>query len=184
MTENATKTSPKRPKAATEQTTTGKDWLQSLHPFDTLRHEIDKLFDDFDFGRRSSTSDNSGFELEPFWRRELSWTGMPAVDIAENEKAYELTAELPGMDQSNLKVQLTNRTLVIKGEKASEHQTQNKQMHLSERRYGAFERSFRLPDDVDAAHIRAQFSNGLLSLTLPRSGAQQHHNKSVEIPVS
>src|SRR5271165_4247308 len=67
-------------------------------PFESLRREVDRLFDDFGVGSWRSPFGRSVFDLQPFWRGEVGWGKAPAVDIAENEKAYEITAELPGMD--------------------------------------------------------------------------------------
>jgi HSP20 family protein len=68
-------------------------------PFGSLRREVDRLFEDFDRDLWGFPFRRSGFDVEPFWRHELSWAGSPAVNIGENETAYEITAELPGIDQ-------------------------------------------------------------------------------------
>jgi len=65
-------------------------------PFETLRHEIDRLFEDFDDGMWRSRFGRPMFDLQPFWSRGSTWTAVPAVDIGETDKAYEITAELPG----------------------------------------------------------------------------------------
>ena len=82
-------------------------------PFGTLRHQIDKLFEDFPF--RKGLSD-----FEPFERFATTWTGMPPVDLVEKDKEYEITAELPGLDDKNVEVELSNGTLTISGEKREE----------------------------------------------------------------
>jgi HSP20 family protein len=92
--------------------------------------------------------------VEPFWRGEVTWGKAPAVDIAEHEKAYEITVELPGMDESNIDVKFSDGTLTIKGEKKDEREEKQKDYHLSERRYGSFQRSFGVPDGVDADKSR------------------------------
>jgi HSP20 family protein len=68
----------------------------------------------------------SVFDVEPFWRGEVTWGKAPAVDIAEHEKAYEITAELPGMDESNIDVKFSDGTLTIKGEKKDEREEKQK----------------------------------------------------------
>ena len=72
-------------------------------PLAIPRREIDRLFDDFGWGMMRRPA-RTPFNVEPFWRGELSFGKAPAVDIAENEKEYELTAELPGLDENNVEV--------------------------------------------------------------------------------
>jgi HSP20 family protein len=86
---------------------------QAWAPFLSLRREIDCLFDDFDGGFWRSPF-RSAFAVEPFWQREMTWAATPAVDDVESEKAYEVTAELPGMDEKNIEVKLSNGNLTIK----------------------------------------------------------------------
>jgi HSP20 family protein len=157
----------------------GRDW-----PFDRLRDEIDSLFDSF---RRDSWPNpfrRSSFETEPFWRQGLSLASAPAVDIAEKDNAYEITAELPGIDESNLDVELSNDILTIRGEKKDEMEERRKDYYLSERRFGSFQRSFRLPEDVDAEKIEAAFRNGVLTLTLPKSAGARKKEKKIAVKAS
>src|SRR6516225_5600977 len=124
-------------------------------PFEALRREVDRLFDGFGGGFWPSPFRRSAFDIEPFWRRESTWSAAPAVDIAESERAYEITAELPGMDEKNIEVKLVVGTLTIKGEKQEEKEEKKKDYYLSERRFGSFERSFGVPDSVDPSKIEA-----------------------------
>ena len=152
------------------------------HPFDSLRREIDRLFDDFGFGRRGSPlRARSSAEADPFWRTEISWAKAPAVDVAETDKAYEVTAELPGMDESNIEVKLADDVLTIKGEKKEEKEEKKKDYYLSERHYGSFQRAFAVPDGVDTDKIDAQFKNGVLTVTLPKTAQAQKSEKKIEI---
>src|SRR5262245_10853578 len=90
-------------------------------PFESLRREVDRLFEDFgSLGIGRAPFGHSVFDVEPFWRGELSWGKAPAVDIVDNDKAYEITAELPGMDESNIDVKFSDGTLTITGEKKDE----------------------------------------------------------------
>jgi HSP20 family protein len=75
--------------------------LMAWRPVEGLRREIDRLFDDFGRGFWSLPFRRPTFAVEPFWGREWAWGAEPAVDIAESDKAYEITAELPGMDEKN-----------------------------------------------------------------------------------
>lgn len=150
------------------------------HPMDRLRRQIDQLFSDFGqpgaspFGR-------SLFEFEPLLSRAPMGQTMPAVDISEKPDAFEICAELPGMDEKDIEIKLANGTLTIKGEKKSEREEKDKDYHYSERSYGAFQRSFTLPPDVDAEQIQANFSKGVLSLHLPKRPEAINAEKTIPI---
>jgi HSP20 family protein len=151
-----------------------------FRPLVNLRREIDRLFEDWGSSWRRP-SPPSLFDLEPFWRGEMSWGKIPAVDIADTEKAYEITAELPGMDEKNVEVKFSNGVLTIKGEKKEEKEEKNKDYHLSERRYGSFQRSFTVPEGVDAEKIDATFKDGLLTVSLPKTPEAQKKEKQIAI---
>ena len=150
-------------------------------PFESLRREVDRLFEDFQLGSWRSPFGRSLFDVQPFWRGEVGWGKAPAVDIVEKEKAYEITAELPGMDESNIDVKFSDGTLTIKGEKRDEKEEKKKDYYLSERRYGSFQRSFGVPDSVDADKIEANFKNGVLTVTLPKTAQAQKSEKKIAI---
>ncbi len=151
------------------------------HPFYSLRREIDHLFDDFGAGFWRTPSRRSLFDVEPFWRREFTLGTTPAVDVVEKEKAYEITAELPGMEEKNVEVQFSDGVLTIKGEKQEDKEEKQKDYYMSERRYGSFRRSFQVPDGVDAEKIEANFKNGVLSVTLPKSPETQRKEKTIPV---
>jgi HSP20 family protein len=150
-------------------------------PFENLRREIDRLFEgfhpggwEFPFGRRA-------FELEPFWAREKGFAIAPAVDVAEREKEYEITAELPGMDEKDIEIKLANDMLTIKGEKKEEKEERQKDYHLTERRYGSFMRSFKVPPGVDTGKIEAAFAKGVLTVKLPKTAEAQKSEKTISV---
>lgn len=89
----------------------------ALRPFESLRREINRVFDDFHWGGWPFPAGRTVFDLEPFRRSEISWGSVPTVDIAEKDGAYEVTAELPRMDENNVEVNLSDGMLTIKGEK-------------------------------------------------------------------
>ncbi len=146
-----------------------------------LRREIDRLFDDFGWGVARRPAGRTLFDVEPFWRGELSFGKAPAVDIAEKEKEYEVTAELPGMDESNIDVKFADGMLTIKGEKKEEKEEKKKDYYLSERRYGSFHRCFQVPEGVDADKIEASFKSGVLTVKLPKSAEAQKQEKKIAI---
>jgi HSP20 family protein len=178
MAEAATKLPIKTEAKETAPASQTRQW----HPFDGLRQEIDRLFDDFGAGFWRTPSRRSLFDVEPFWRRELTFGTTPAVDVVEKDKVYEITAELPGMDEKNVEVQFSDGVLTIKGEKHEEKEEKKKDYFMSERRYGSFRRSFEVPDGVDVEKIEANFKNGVLRVTLPKSPEAQ--KKEVKIPVT
>ncbi|MBR1133537.1 Hsp20/alpha crystallin family protein [Bradyrhizobium iriomotense] len=152
---------------------------EAWRPFETLRKEVDRLFEDFggdDFWRRPFRS-LAGFERN--LAQKLAST--PAVDVAESDKAYEITAELPGMDEKDIEVNVANGGLTIKGEKRVEKEEKQKDYYVSERRYGSFERYFRLPEDVEADKIEASFKNGVLKVTLPKTAEAQKPAKKIVV---
>jgi len=155
--------------------------LRSWQPFDDLRREIDRLFEDFDGGLWRSPFGRSLFDVRPFWPRESTWAGVPAVDVAETEKAYEITAELPGMDEKNIEVKFADGVLTIKGEKQEEKEEKKKDYYLSERSYGSFQRAFRVPEGVDSDKIEAGFKKGVLTVTLPKSAEAQKSAKKIDV---
>ena len=109
---------------------------------------------------------------------------MPAIDMSEDEQAYKISAELPGMDSKDIDVSVTGDTLVLKGEKRQEKEEKDKNYHFSERAYGSFQRAFELPASVDRGKIAADFSKGVLTITLPKTAAAQQPTKKIAVKAS
>ena len=154
---------------------------QALAPFFSLRREMDRLFDDFGRGFWQLPTRRSMFDIEPMWQPEITWETTPVVDIAESEKAYELTAELPGMDEKNIEVKVANGNLIIKGEKQEEKEEKKKDYYMRERYFGSFEGRFEMPEGVDTDKIEASFKKGVLTLTLPKKLEVQKPAKKIEV---
>jgi len=154
---------------------------QAWRPFEGLRHEIDRLFEDYDRDFWRAPFRRPIFAGEPFWRREHAWGAAPAVDIVEKDKAYEITAELPGMDEKNIEVKLADGGLTIKGEKKEEKEEKKKGYYLHERSFGAFERYFAVPEGVDADKVEASFKKGVLTVTLPKKPEAIKPEKKIEV---
>lgn len=155
--------------------------LRAWHPFDTLRQEMNRLIDDFDRDFWRVPFRRSMFDVEPFWRRELAWGTTPAVDIVEKDNAYEVTAEVPGLDEKDIEIKLSNGNLTIKGEKQEEKEEKKKDYYLHERHFGSFERSFRVPESVDADKIEATFKKGVLTVSLPKKPEAQKPEKKIAV---
>jgi HSP20 family protein len=153
---------------------------KTRHPFEALRQEINRLMDDFDGGAWMSPFRRSAFAAR--WPREFHFgNSAPAVDIVERDNAYEITAELPGMDEKHVEVNLANGGLTIKGEKQEQKEEKKKDYYLQERHYGSFERSFRIPDGVDTTKIEAVFKNGILTVSLPKSAEAKQAEKKITV---
>lgn len=147
------------------------DW----RPFEALRRQLDRFFDEAPLQRRSG-------EMEPF-ERFMGWQGTPPVDFIEHDDDYEVTAELPGLDQKDVEVKIVDGALVIHGEKKLEREEKKEGAFFTERRYGAFKRSFRLPGNVDPEKVSASFDKGVLKVTLPKSAAGGGEEKKIDIAI-
>ncbi len=123
----------------------------------SLQYDVNRIFDDF-FRGDLLTGDS-------FFSRDWS----PAVDIVEQNDAYILKAELPGMEKDDVKITLENNLLTIRGEKKNELEKKEGNYHRIERSYGSFERSFTIPGTIQPNNIDAHYANGILTLTLPKS---------------
>src|SRR5690606_17045206 len=103
------------------------------------------------------------------------------VQVRETDQGYEVTCEVPGMEEKDLEVTVAGDRLTIRGEKRAEKDEKRAGYMLSERRYGSFQRSVRLPDDVDPEKIAATLRNGVLTLDLPRSAEARQKVRRVEV---
>jgi HSP20 family protein len=169
------------PAKTEEKPTEPSTGLQAWRPFESLRREIDHIFEDFegDFWRRPFR--RPIFDVEPFWRRELTWGATPTVDIVEKNDVYEITAELPGVDEKSVEVKFANGSLMIRGEKQEEKEEQKADYRLHERRFGSFERRFAVPEGVDTDKIGASFKNGILTVRLPKKPEAIKAEKKIEV---
>ena len=156
--------------AAPAETTTPDVWR-------SFRSEMDRLFDRFGF-----PSLRRMFDVEPAWRPISTFSfSAPAIDMSEDDKAYKISAELPGLDPKDVDVSVSGNTLVLKGEKRQEKEEKDKNYHYSERAYGSFQRAFELPASVDHPKIAADFSKGVLTITLPKTPDAQKQQKKIEV---
>lgn len=145
--------------------------------FQSMRQEMEQMFDRFahfdlaPFGR----------DIEHFWPRINETALAVSVDVAEDDKAYTITAELPGIDEKDVHVDITEDILTLKGEKRAEKEEKNKNRYVRERSYGTFQRSFALPTNVDTDKINAKFSKGVLSVTLPKNPKAKPATKKIDV---
>ncbi len=108
-----------------------------------------------------------------------AWT--PVVDILEEPEFLRITAEVPGVKPENVKILVEGNLLTIQGTKEQVAESNTEKVHRYERAYGAFERTFTLPATVDAAHIKANYETGVLTLTLPKIEKAKPRQIAVEI---
>ena len=135
-------------------------------PFMSLQREIDRLFEDFSRGF-PTIAGNGATAL------------MPSMDVTETDKEIEITAELPGLEEKDVQVNIADNILTIRGEKKAEKEQKDKNYRMVERSYGAFERTLELPEGVNADAIKANISKGLLKVTVPKPALTQA--KKIEV---
>jgi HSP20 family protein len=150
-------------------------------PLAGMRREFDRMLEEFPWAGWRRPLARGLFDVEPFWRGVSGFGAVPAVDVAEKEKEYEITAELPGMEEKNIDVKFADGILTIRGEKKEEKEEKKKDYYLSERHFGSFQRSFQVPEGVDADKIDASFKNGVLTVILPKSPEAQKREKKIAI---
>ncbi len=164
-----------------ERAVPGKPQAEGWGALTPLRKEIDRLIDEF----------GAGFWHAPLGQRRPQmfslggdWAMSPAMEIADCEGEYRVTAEVPGMGSGDLEIKLANNTLTIRGEKSEERKDEKSDYLLSERRYGSFRRSMPLPIGVDAEKISASFANGVLTVTLPKTAEMRETERKIDIKSS
>lgn len=113
---------------------------------------------------------NRFFE-EPFFQSQSSF--MPAINVKEEQEQYIVEAELPGMDAKDVDIEVSGNILTIRGERKQETEQEGRQTHMIESSYGAFQRSFTLPDHVNVDQIRADHKNGILYIQIPKDQSQK-----------
>ncbi|HOD35310.1 MAG TPA: Hsp20/alpha crystallin family protein [Syntrophales bacterium] len=140
-------------------------------PLQSLQRQVNRLFDDF-FG---------SFDLRPFTAMGRAGEFTPRVDVRESDKALTVTAELPGMDEKDLDVLLSEDSLTIKGEKRHEKEEKSENYYRMERSYGAFHRVISLPKEIDVKKVEASFTKGILTVNLPKTARAKEKTKKVPI---
>lgn len=138
------------------------------------RPNFDSLFETF-------FNDTDRFGLRPFGQAPVF---NPTLDVSESETEVKVIAELPGLDEQDINVSLTQDILTISGEKKVENEDKGENYHHIERSYGAFKRSVALPAGIEADQVEAIFKNGVLTITLPKSAEAQEEIKRIEVKAS
>lgn len=154
----------------------------STFPLGMLRDDIDRAFDRMfrDWPRVGGLMGRDFFNGgEDVWTKSSAIA--PRVDVSEDDSSYEITAEMPGVDEKDVDVTVKEDRLTLRGEKKTQKEEKKKDYHMSERSYGSFERTFRLPKDIDADKIKAEFSNGVLNVVLPKTPEAKAKERKVAI---
>ena len=146
------------------------------NPIVQLHREVDRLFENA----------FRGFGVSPF-RADVfpSMTGAgllkPQVNIGATDNEYSITAEVPGVDEKDVKVEIANNTMTIRGEKKQEKEEKDKNYYRIERSYGSFQRVLSLPEDADQENIKATFKKGVLTIQMPRKDVPKEEVKQIRI---
>ena len=136
----------------------------------TLQSEFNRLFNSF--FDTPTVAARSGASVS-------RW--VPAIDVVEGENAYVVRADLPGLAESDVTIEVDNDVLTISGERKSEHEERRDGYHRVERRSGSFRRSLALPEGVDAEAIQATFDKGVLEVSVPKPEQRQPHKVQISI---
>lgn len=129
-------------------------WARSYDPFATLQREVERVFEDF----------SRGFPTFAGGTTELT----PKMDVSETDKEFEMTFELPGLEEKDIEVNVADNVLTVRGEKKAEKEQKDKNYRMSERSYGSFMRSVELPDGIDPDAIKATITKGVLKVSVPK----------------
>ena len=138
-------------------------------PFHSLHDEVDRLFSDF----------SKHFSL-PALGLQREFTA-PSIDVSETDNEIKIEADLPGLEDKDVEVILSDNVLTIRGEKKSEREDKRKEYHVVERSSGSFSRSVPLPFEADPDAINATFAKGVLSIILPKPPQTKERTKRIDI---
>lgn len=144
---------------------------ENENPVSELRRNVDRLFNEFWDRFSHPLAAANG----------LLGTMGAKTDISESKDYIEVSVELPGMDEKDFEVTIANDALTIRGEKKSAKEGKGKDYFLSERSFGAFYRTVALPPGADTDKAKAEFKNGVLTITLPKTPEAQAKVKKIEV---
>ena len=143
---------------------------------DHFRREMDTLMSRFFGGASPYFPMETAAQRTGFPSLDMTGAVSPAIDVNETDAAIELTAELPGLGEDDVEIELKDRRLTLRGQKNVTHDDGG-DLRMSERSYGSFARTMTLPDTVDIDKITAQFDKGVLHVTMPKTEPQDPSRK-------
>jgi len=151
-------------------------------PFAFMRRfseEMDRLFEDFGFGRGLVAPEFEHGLDQLGALAGASWA--PQVEVLQRDNELMIRADLPGMTKDDVKVDIANNAVVIRGERKSQREENEKGYYRSERSYGSFYRRIPLPSGVNADEASADFRNGVLEITMPATHTAEEKQRQIEI---
>jgi len=142
-------------------------------PFRDFQREMNRLFDDF----------LTDFPIAPRWGEGdfPAAAFSPRVDVSETDKAVKVSAELPGMDEKDITVEMDDAAITVRGEKHEEKEDKGKNWYSREQSYGSFHRVIPLPTSVDGTKAKAKFKKGVLTVSVPKREEEQDKRKAITI---
>jgi HSP20 family protein len=145
-------------------------------PLQDFHRDINRLFDQTfrDFGF-------SAFDFDQPFMHTSNGVLRPVTDLAATDKEYTITVEVPGADKDDIKIEVANNVMTIRGEKKQKKEEKQKDFYRQERFYGSFQRVLSLPEDADQNDIKANFHQGVLTVTMPRKDMPKPNVKEIEI---
>ena len=149
------------------------------NPIENLRREVNEVFDRLR-GRIAPVGRNP-YEVDLVQLRRFFSDVDPAVDVTENDDSYKISVELPGISKENIDVSIRNGYVTIRGKKEEDAESSQKDHFVSERRFGAFMRSFQIPQSIDEEKVQAKFENGVLTVVLPKSPEGRVGERKIQI---
>ena len=146
---------------------------EEADPFRDFQREMNRLFGEFFGEQRPALRDR-----EPGWAPAAF---LPRVDVSETDAEVKVSAELPGMDEKDISVELQDDVLTLRGEKKTEQEEKGENWYRREQSVGSFHRSIELPADVDASKAVAKFKKGVLTVVAPKRADEPSRRKTVPI---
>lgn len=154
-------------------------WRRDDEPFGDIRTQMESLHKEMDRLFESMITPSWG---EPLMTRAMLGESVtPVIDEREDDKAYHVSVELPGMEKKDVEITLADRRLTIQGEKKQDKKEEGKDFYRRERNFGAFRRTLILPMEVDESAIEASFKNGVLNIELPKTKEAQAKIKHIDV---
>lgn len=152
--------------------------ISPFHLLDRFADEMDRLFDDFGFGRTSLSRIAPGLMSRQFGSQEL-WR--PAVEVFQRNSDLVVRADLPGLGKDDVKVDVTDDAITISGERRTESEHEEGGIYRSERQYGSFSRTVPLPEGAITDQAKATFNKGVLEVTIPAPPEPVRRGRRIEI---
>jgi HSP20 family protein len=157
-------------------------------PMSGMRGELDRMFNRFFPEGWPHMSIGNLMDFDPFRGVSGFETGTALqsakADISETDSEYEISVELPGIEEKDIELDVSEGMLTLLAEKREEREEKKKNYHLTERSYGRVRRSFRVPEGVEVGKIKAEFSKGVLQVTLPKTKEAKAKQRKIPVKTS